>query len=113
MVISGDDFTAIPTVALGGQGVVSVLAQGIPSEFSQMMQAALDQNLDSAESLYSSLDPLVRLIFREGNPAGIKSLLSLQGICGPEVRLPLLPASPSLENSIREALAKLRERVVS
>lgn len=113
MVISGDDFTAVPTVALGGQGVVSVLAQGIPVAFTQMMQAGLAKDVPRAEALYAALDPLVRLIFREGNPAGIKALLNLQGVCESHVRMPLLPASKGLQDSLSDALAELRAKVVS
>lgn len=96
LVISGDDATAVPTILAGGAGVISVLGQALPADFSAMVRAALEGRADEALSMSAALDPLVELIFREGNPAGVKALLEREGICGSQVRLPLVRASADL-----------------
>ena len=101
LVISGDDFTAVPTVLEGGAGVISVLGQGIPEMFSEMIHMARKGREGEALELHRRLKPMAELIFREGNPAGIKALLEHLEICLPQVRLPLVPASPALTASIK------------
>ncbi|THV59729.1 4-hydroxy-tetrahydrodipicolinate synthase [Flagellimonas alvinocaridis] len=100
MVISGDDFTALPTVLAGGSGVISVLGQGLPGHFSKMMNLGLEENVDEAYQIHHKLLPLMQLIFEEGNPAGIKSVFESLGLCKSTVRLPLVEATPSLKNRI-------------
>jgi 4-hydroxy-tetrahydrodipicolinate synthase len=102
LVISGDDFTAVPTVLEGGAGVISVLGQGVPEMFSEMIRLARTGREAEALELHRRMEPLVELIFREGNPAGIKALLQHLRICLPQVRLPLVPASPALTGSIKD-----------
>jgi 4-hydroxy-tetrahydrodipicolinate synthase len=104
MVISGDDLTAVPTVLAGGAGVISVAGQGIPGPFSRMIRLAMQGEAGEALEVHRQLEPLVGLLFREGNPAGIKALLSLQGICQPWVRLPLVPASEELQDELQAFL---------
>ncbi len=104
LVISGDDFTAVPTVLEGGVGVISVLGQALPATFSNMINHALDGNRQEALALSEAVRPLTELIFAEGNPAGIKALLSLQGIGDPYVRLPLVPASEQLMQSLEASI---------
>jgi len=100
MVIAGDDGLALPTVLAGGDGVISVLGQGIPGLFASMIHALLAGDKNKARSIENSILPGIDLIFEEGNPAGIKALLHHRGICTPVVRLPLVPASPSLHKRI-------------
>lgn len=100
LVISGDDFTAVPTVLEGGAGVISVIGQGIPGMFSDMIRLARKGREGEALDLHRRIEPLVDLIFREGNPAGIKALLHHLGICLPQVRLPLVPATQGLSDAI-------------
>lgn len=100
MVISGDDFTALPTVLAGGGGVISVLGQGIPTEFSRMVRFGLGGMEKEAYLLHQELLDAMDLIFREGNPAGIKALLELQGLSTAHVRLPLVEASASLKKDL-------------
>ena len=100
LVISGDDLTAVPTVLEGGAGVISVLGQGIPGMFSDMIRLALEGREAASVDLHRRMEPMVELIFREGNPAGIKALLQHLGICLPQVRLPLVPASQELTSEI-------------
>lgn len=112
MLISGDDFTALPTVLAGGSGVISVLGQGLPQPFSRMIALGLEGRSPEAYDIHHRLLPVMSLIFEEGNPAGIKALLRQQGLCGAGVRLPLVAASPSLDQKIdRALLAMERTRV--
>ena len=104
LVISGDDFTALPTVMEGGVGVISVLGQGLPNEFSRMIKLGLQGEEKEAYALHNSMLEGMRLSFQEGNPAGIKSVLEAQGLCGPTVRLPLVEASAKLKIHIDEFL---------
>lgn len=97
MVISGDDITALSTVLAGGAGVISVLGQGLPSEFSKMMQYGLDGNRDVANQLHYDMQNGMELIFKEGNPAGIKSIFEILGLSNAKVRLPLVEASSGLK----------------
>lgn len=104
LVISGDDATALPSVFLGADGVISVMGQGMPKEFSQMIRYGLEGNLLKANPLQYQMLTGFDLIFREGNPVGIKSLLNLKGICSKEVRLPLVSATENLEQLLKSFL---------
>ncbi|MCO5723737.1 4-hydroxy-tetrahydrodipicolinate synthase [Robiginitalea marina] len=107
MVISGDDLTAVPTVLAGGAGVISVLAQGIPGPFSRMIRLAMQGGAREALEAHHRIEPLVEMLFREGNPAGIKALLSVQQICQPWVRLPLVPAGKALQDDLEAFLHRI------
>ena len=99
-VISGDDFTALPTVLAGGAGVISVLGQGLPVKFSKMIRLGLRRELSEASNLHDSLEKGMHLIFEEGNPAGIKAIFETLGLSTAKVRLPLVEASPNLKTKI-------------
>lgn len=111
MVVSGDDMLALPTVMAGGDGVISVLGQGVPSIFSQMIRDGLDGNVKAANTAHYAMMPLMDLIFSEGNPVGIKALLALQKIGNAEVRLPLVKASEHLTHNIATSLKALQSFV--
>ncbi|MEL6976639.1 MAG: 4-hydroxy-tetrahydrodipicolinate synthase [Bacteroidota bacterium] len=100
MVISGDDFTALPTVLAGGAGVISVLGQGVPNAFSEMIRLGLQNATAEAYAIHHQLSPLMRMIFEEGNPAGIKTVLAQQSLMHAGVRLPLIQASENLTQRI-------------
>ena len=100
MVISGEDKTALSLTLAGGSGVISVLGQGLPKEFSTLIDLALKKKPKEAFDIFYALMPGVDLIFEEGNPAGIKAMLSKLKICGLDVRLPLVAASPELRQKI-------------
>lgn len=100
MVISGEDKTALSLTLAGGSGVISVLGQGLPKEFSKLIDLALKKKPKEAFDIFYALMPGVDLIFEEGNPAGIKAMLSKLKICGLDVRLPLVAASPELRQKI-------------
>ncbi|MGW9686544.1 4-hydroxy-tetrahydrodipicolinate synthase [Flagellimonas sp. 2504JD1-5] len=104
MVISGDDFTALPTVLAGGSGVISVLGQGLPTSFSKMIRLGINNDSDEAYQLHHALQPLMQLIFEEGNPAGIKSIFETLGLGNGVVRLPLMEATPALKSRIANFL---------
>ena len=107
MVISGDDGTALSTVLAGGVGVISVLGQGIPGRFASMVRLGRQGEETEGRTLEETILPGIDLIFEEGNPAGIKAMLHHQGICGPMVRLPLVPATVSLHKRIAAYLQAL------
>lgn len=100
LIISGDDATALPTVLAGGAGVISVIGQGIPAAFSRMIQLGLDREDDAAWELHNLMTDGIDLIFKEGNPAGIKAMLNSFGLCTSRVRLPLVEASEPLASRI-------------
>ncbi|NAS13381.1 4-hydroxy-tetrahydrodipicolinate synthase [Poritiphilus flavus] len=99
-VISGDDFTALPTVQAGGTGVISVLGQGLPADFSRMINLALGGSYKEAKELHLALEEGMHLIFEEGNPAGIKAVFETLGLSNARVRLPLVEATDKLKAKI-------------
>ncbi|MGC1517091.1 MAG: 4-hydroxy-tetrahydrodipicolinate synthase, partial [Maribacter sp.] len=100
MVLSGDDITALPTLLAGGEGVISVIGQGLPHEFSQMVHKGLFGKSEEAYQQHYRLQEGMHLIFEEGNPAGIKVIFEYLGIAKPFVRLPLVAASNALTHKI-------------
>jgi 4-hydroxy-tetrahydrodipicolinate synthase len=100
MVISGDDMIALSMVLAGGKGVISVIGQGFPKEFSKMINLSLDKKVDEAFAIQYKIAPAIDYIFAEGNPAGIKAVFNKLGICGDTVRLPLVGISDSLRSKI-------------
>lgn len=107
LVISGDDVTAVPFLALGGDGVISVIANALTSDFSQMVQYCLDGQFDKARVLSFKLLEITEAIYSEGSPTGIKALLSAMGLCQNEVRLPLVRASKQLQTQLVQLLKKI------
>jgi 4-hydroxy-tetrahydrodipicolinate synthase len=104
IVLSGEDALTMPIVALGGHGVISVVANAFPNEFSHMIQATKENNLDKARSKHYQLLDLINLLFAEGNPAGIKYCLKQLNICENVLRLPLVPISSQLEKRLQEEI---------
>ncbi len=107
LVLSGDDFMALPLITCGGDGVVSVIANTLPRPFSDMTRAALRTDLPTAQKLNNKLLEFYRLLFLEGNPNGVKAALELQNICSRDVRLPLTPMSEQGVHLIMSELEKL------
>lgn len=105
-VYSGDDEYALPMTLAGGAGVISVIGQAIP-QYSQLIRYALKHNVAQSYELQYSLLDLIRLIYKEGNPAGIKALLEAQKICQRHTRLPLVQATETLANQIEKLYQKL------
>lgn len=100
LVISGDDMITLPMVLAGGAGVISVIGEGFPKEFSKMVRLALNKKVDEAYEIHYKLAPAIDHIFEEGNPAGIKAVFKKMGICGDTVRLPLVGISNVLRKKI-------------
>ena len=104
LVISGDDTLALPMTLAGGDGVISVVGQGVPEAFSTMIRLALEgDNVKAFQYLYK-IFPVIDLAFEEGNPVGIKSILKAKEICKDYVRLPLISASKTLTLKINELI---------
>ncbi|WP_185864317.1 4-hydroxy-tetrahydrodipicolinate synthase [Blattabacterium cuenoti] len=108
-VISGDDFITLPIILGGGDGVISVIAQGLPKKISKMVSLARNNEEKIAFSIFYEIIKMTDLIYEEGNPTGIKTFLNLIEICDPYVRLPLLPATFSLRQKIRDSLMKMKK----
>ena len=109
LLISGDDGITLPLISLGGSGVVSVIGNAYPGLFSRMVEAALSGQYPEAQHLHLSLAPMIKAIFKEGNPAGIKAAMEVQGWIENVVRLPLVPASRSLTEEIRKLNNQLHQ----
>ncbi|OYX86310.1 MAG: 4-hydroxy-tetrahydrodipicolinate synthase [Flavobacteriales bacterium 32-34-25] len=106
-VISGDDMTALATVLAGGSGVISVIAQGFPKEFSEMIRLGLNRKVDEAFKSQYLLSDCIDMIFEQGNPAGIKHVFQALGIADNTVRLPLVSVDEDLQNRINEFVKKI------
>jgi 4-hydroxy-tetrahydrodipicolinate synthase len=108
MLISGDDPVALPMIALGAVGLISVSGNALPLETSEMVRACLRGDFKAAQPLHLQLIEFTRLMFAEGNPAGAKAALKHFGICGNEVRLPLIAGSTGLTEAIVSQIAKIK-----
>ncbi|MEZ4858070.1 MAG: 4-hydroxy-tetrahydrodipicolinate synthase [Flavobacteriaceae bacterium] len=102
LVISGDDMIALPMVLAGGAGVISVIGEGFPRDFSEMIRLGLGRKVNAAYALHYKLAPAIDYIFAEGNPAGIKAVFNELGICEDTVRLPLVTVSMELRKKIKD-----------
>jgi len=100
LLISGDDPAALPMIALGAVGVISVLGNALPQKYSDMIRLCLQGDFATAAPLHLSMVELTRMIFAEGNPAGVKAALKHLGVCGDAVRLPLVTVSSALAQQI-------------
>ncbi|KJD34571.1 dihydrodipicolinate synthase [Tamlana nanhaiensis] len=102
LIISGDDDLALGIVLAGGAGVISVIGQGFPKEFSEMIRLGLAGNAKDAYKLHFKLMDVIGYIFEENNPAGIKAVFEALNLCESTVRLPLVPASNALKSKIAD-----------
>ena len=100
LIISGDDDLALGVTLAGGSGVISVIGQAFPKEFSDMIQLGLEGKNKEAYEIHYKLMDIINLIFEENNPAGIKEVLSQLNICSNKVRLPLVSATENLQSKI-------------
>jgi 4-hydroxy-tetrahydrodipicolinate synthase len=104
LVISGDDMVALPIVLAGGAGVISVIGQAFPSEFSEMVRLGLSDKARASFEIQYRIQDSISLIFSEGNPSGIKALLENIGLCNGSLRLPLVKASEGLQSELKQFL---------
>lgn len=107
MVISGDDAITFPLITLGAVGVISVIGNAFPREFSRMVRLALEGDYPSARSIHHRFTELIELLFVEGNPAGVKSMLALMGFIENQLRLPLVPNTIKTYEKIKFVLNQL------
>ncbi len=108
LIISGDDDLALSVVLAGGAGVISVIGQGFPKQFSSMIQLGLEGKAKEAYELHFKLMDVTSAIFEENNPAGIKGVLNALNLCEDTVRLPLVPASEGLKSKIKTLIKELK-----
>lgn len=109
MVISGDDAVTFPLITLGAVGVISVIGNAFPREFSRMVRLALNGEYDAARTIHHRFNDLFGLLFVDGNPAGVKCVLNAKGLCENELRLPLVPTRITTHDRIHHVLAALRQ----
>ena len=110
LVISGDDMIALPIVLAGGAGVISVIGQGFPKEFSEMIRLGLNRKVDEAFKCQYLLSDCIDMIFEQGNPAGIKQVFLSQGISENTVRLPLVKVDDELASRIDQFVKKINKQ---
>ncbi len=104
LVISGDDAITLPLISAGADGVISVIGNAFPKEFAAMVHHALKHELEPARAIHYRLLELIQLLFVEGNPAGIKEVLSHLDICENYLRLPLTPVSQIISERMRRVM---------
>ncbi len=109
MVISGDDGITFPLITLGAVGVISVIGNAFPREFSKMVRLALDGDYASARTIHHHFADLFSLLFVDGNPAGVKCLLHAMGYIENELRLPLVPTRIATHDKIHQVLSQLTD----
>ncbi len=107
LVISGDDLLTLPLIALGGDGVISVVANAFPGEFSEMVNAAIKGNFQTAKEIHYKFTDLINSLFVDGNPAGIKAALDILGLCSNYLRLPLVKVNKPVYNQIKTLIQEL------
>lgn len=99
-VLSGDDAITMPMIAMGADGVISVVANAFPEKFNAMVHASLAENLEQAREHHFDLIPVTKMLFEQGNPGGVKEALVERSIMENHMRLPLMPVSEDLKNRI-------------
>lgn len=110
LLISGDDLLTVPLISIGGEGVISVLANGLPEVFCKMVHKAMNGDYKEAQKAIHQVLDLNGLLYNEGNPVGIKQVLKELDICEPYVRLPLVQASSELIANLKISLAQFMEK---
>lgn len=104
LIISGDDNLTLPIIASGGDGVISVVANAYPADFSDMVRHALVHDLKAAQKLHYKLMDITEQLFADGNPGGIKYVLSQKKITGSYVRLPLVEPNDTVKAKLKKLM---------
>ncbi|MEO5775871.1 MAG: 4-hydroxy-tetrahydrodipicolinate synthase [Flavobacterium sp.] len=107
LVISGDDMITLPMILAGGSGVISVIAEGFPKQFSEMVHLGLNKKVDDAYKIHYLLADSIDMIFEQGNPAGIKEVFKSLGLSENTVRLPLVNVNEDLANRLHDFTNKI------
>lgn len=100
LVISGDDIITLPMVLAGGAGVISVIGEAFPKEFSEMVRLGLKREVDAAYKIHYKLTDAINMIFEQGNPGGVKEVFKHLGLCENYLRLPLVNVNEDLSNRL-------------
>ncbi len=108
LVISGDDNLTLPVIAAGGDGVISVVANAFPKDYSEMVRLSLKHKFTEAQKLHYGLIDITDQLFADGNPGGIKYALSLLKKCDPYVRLPLCEPNDKVKKTLAELIKKYK-----
>lgn len=111
--LSGDDGLVCDIMKLGGVGAITVIGNAYPKEFSQMIHHLLDSEYEQADKLNAIFSQMYRLLFADGNPAGVKSLMAHQGLIANNLRLPLVPARSEIDKAMEEAMIALDKELAS
>ena len=106
-VISGDDMITLPMILAGGSGVISVIGEGFPKQFSNMVRLGLERKVNEAYQLHYLLADVIDMIFEQGNPAGIKEIHKILSLSENTVRLPLVNVDQDLANRLSKFVQKL------
>ena len=104
VVVSGDDALTLPMMALGAEGVISVVANAYPKGFSDMVRLCMEGKFADAQALHYRYTEIIATLFAEGSPSGVKAYLSELGLCGDHVRMPVWPVSDGLRKKIKELM---------
>lgn len=107
-VISGNDMDTLPVIAIGGSGVISVLGNAFPTECSDMVNHSLKFNFKAAREIQFRFLEMTELLFTDGNPAGVKAMLSIMNLCQNNLRLPLVTVSKPIYTRIQKAIDELK-----
>jgi len=109
LVVSGDDSITLPMISTGADGVISVIGNAYPAQMSTMVASALDASYKKARELHYRLFPMMKAIFQEGNPSGVKASMNIQGWIENVLRLPLIPVTKALHEKIAQLDAELQQ----
>ena len=106
IVLSGDDALTLPMLSMGADGVISVVANAFPAEFSEMVRLGLKGKLKSARKIHYSVLDIINALFVDGNPAGIKAALDILGLLNNNLRLPLVKVNKSVYNQLNNLISE-------
>ncbi len=109
LVISGNDELTLPFMALGGDGVISVIANAFPAEFSKMVSLCLENRFAEARKIHLKLLDVVQAIYADGSPAGVKAILGMKGLCNNVLRLPLVTVNKALNHHMKNLLEEMTD----
>jgi 4-hydroxy-tetrahydrodipicolinate synthase len=107
-VISGDDMLTMPIIAAGGYGVISVIANAYPAQWSELVNQSLKLNFKAAREIQFKFLEILELLFLDGNPAGVKAMLSIMNLCQNNLRLPLVPVSKPIYTRIQKVMEEIK-----
>ncbi len=105
--MSGDDALTLPLLSIGAEGVISVVANAFPRQFSDMVRFGLDGKYEEANQLHYQLLDIINSLFEDGNPAGVKAALDIMDLCKNNLRLPLVKVNKRVYNNLKVQIEEL------